>query len=428
MDHSSALSPAVQRRFALKVVRRLRQAGFEAYWAGGCVRDRLLGRTPVDYDVATAALPEQIRRVFGYRRTLAVGAAFGVITVVGPKEAGTIEVATFRRDTTYSDGRHPDSVIFATAREDALRRDFTINGLFYDPLEDRVIDFVEGQQDLRRRVIRAIGDPRCRFEEDKLRMLRAIRFAAAFDFRLDPATAQAIRAMAGQITVVSPERIAQEMRRLLVLPRRAAAVRLLMETGLAEPLLPEILPRDLSAQRQLEENLDVLERLSEPGFALALAALLGGLVEPERGMEIGRRWRLSNKEIERTCWLLNNRHALDRAEQLPWSGVQPILVAEGIEDLIALCAAAAPPGPQVAAWCQEKRRLPPEVLDPTPLLTGADLIAYGLEPGPDFRWLLSRVRAAQLDGEVHSQEEALGLVDRLLQEAEPRGNNSAETQ
>ena len=176
------LIPDEQRRFALDVVRRLRGAGFEAYWAGGCVRDQLLGRTPKDYDVATNAMPEQVRQLFGRRRTLAIGAAFGVIAVIGPKPAGTVEVTTFRRDAAYSDGRHPDSVAFSSPEEDASRRDFTINGLFYDPVEDRVIDYVGGQADLAAGRIRAIGNARDRFAEDKLRMLRAVRFAATFAF------------------------------------------------------------------------------------------------------------------------------------------------------------------------------------------------------------------------------------------------------
>ena len=179
------MTPDDQRRFAIEVVRRLQAAGFMAYWAGGCVRDQLLGRTPKDYDVATNAMPEQVRELFGRRRTLAIGAAFGVYSVIGPKAAGTVEVTTFRRDAAYSDGRHPDSVTFSTAEEDASRRDFTINGLFYDPTERRVIDFVGGQEDLAVGLIRAIGNARDRFAEDKLRMLRAVRFAAAFDFTLD---------------------------------------------------------------------------------------------------------------------------------------------------------------------------------------------------------------------------------------------------
>jgi tRNA nucleotidyltransferase/poly(A) polymerase len=192
------LLPQEQRRFAVEVVRKLRNAGFEAFWAGGCVRDKLLGRTPKDYDVATNATPPQIRELFGRRRTLAIGAAFGVITVIGPKSAGMIEVATFREDAAYSDGRHPDHVTFSSAREDAARRDFTINGLFYDPLDDRVIDFVGGQEDLALRRIRAIGNPRERIAEDKLRLLRAVRFSATFDFALEEGTRAAIREMADQ--------------------------------------------------------------------------------------------------------------------------------------------------------------------------------------------------------------------------------------
>ncbi|MCD4726297.1 MAG: CCA tRNA nucleotidyltransferase, partial [Pirellulales bacterium] len=215
------LIPKEQRRFALEVVRRLRAAGFEAYWAGGCVRDQLIGRTPADYDVATDAEPERIRALFGRRRTLALGAAFGVISVIGPKPAGLVEVTTFRRDAAYSDGRHPDSVAFSTAAEDASRRDFTINGLFYDPIGQQVIDFVGGQKDLAARLVRAIGSARDRFAEDKLRMLRAVRFTAAFDFTLDAEARRAIAEMAAEIHVVSPERIAVEMRRLLADRNRA---------------------------------------------------------------------------------------------------------------------------------------------------------------------------------------------------------------
>ena len=169
-----ALDPNRQREFAVDVVTQLRAAGFETYWAGGCVRDQLLGRRPKDYDIATHATPTEVRQVFGRHRTLAIGAAFGVITVLGAKQAGQIEVATFREDDQYSDGRRPDSVRFSTAQADAQRRDFTINGLFYDPQQQCVIDFVDGQRDLERRLLRAIGDPRKRLSEDRLRMLRAV--------------------------------------------------------------------------------------------------------------------------------------------------------------------------------------------------------------------------------------------------------------
>jgi poly(A) polymerase len=204
-----------QREFALDVVKRLRDAGHNALWAGGCVRDQLLGLSPKDYDVATSALPDAVRDLFGRRRTLAVGASFGVITVLGGKPLEPIEVATFRTDGDYRDGRRPESVAFTDAEHDAQRRDFTINGLFYDPLEERVVDYVGGVADIEARVVRAIGDPRRRFGEDKLRMLRAVRFAATYGFALDPDTLAAIRDMAAGVTAVSGERIGGELRRVL---------------------------------------------------------------------------------------------------------------------------------------------------------------------------------------------------------------------
>jgi tRNA nucleotidyltransferase/poly(A) polymerase len=406
--------PEEQRRFATEVVRRLRQAGFEAYWAGGCVRDRLLGRTPKDYDVATNATPPQIRRLFGHRRTLAIGAAFGVITVIGPKRAGQVEVTTFREDAAYSDGRHPDQVTFSSAEADASRRDFTINGLFYDPIQQRVIDFVGGQADLARGIIRAIGESRQRFAEDKLRMLRAVRFSATFGFPLEADTLAAIRQMAGQITVVSPERIAMEMRRMLVEPRRAEAVRLMLDTGLAAALLPEIVPGDDARRRRLDCALAALEKLSEPGFPLALGTLLHELVDPAAARRVCRRWRLSNKQTARVAWLVEHHAVLGTARSIRWSVLQPILIAEGIGDLLALHEAAWPSGSDEVAYCRRLLEQPRQQLDPPPLLSGDDLLAHGVPSGPQYRMLLRRVRDAQLDGEIHTKDEALALVDRLV--------------
>jgi poly(A) polymerase len=408
--------PEEQRRFATEVVRRLRQAGFEAYWAGGCVRDRLLGRTPKDYDVATNATPPQIRRLFGRRRTLAIGAAFGVITVIGPKRAGQVEVTTFREDAAYSDGRHPDQVTFSSAEADASRRDFTINGLFYDPIQQRVIDFVGGQEDLARGIVRAIGEPRQRFAEDKLRMLRAVRFSATFGFPLEADTLAAIRQMVGQITVVSPERIAMEMRRMLVEPRRAEAVRLMLDTGLAAALLPEIVPGDDTQRRRLDSALAALERLSEPGFPLALGTLLDELVDAAAARRVCRRWRLSNKETHRVAWLVEHQAVLAEARTMRWSLLQPILIAEGIEDLLALYQAAVPSGADELAYCRRLVEQPREQLDPPPLLGGDDLLAHGVPSGPQYRMLLRRVRDAQLDEEIHTKNEALTLVERLMKE------------
>jgi poly(A) polymerase len=409
------LQPEEQRRFAAELVGRLRGAGFEAYWAGGCVRDQLLGRTAKDYDVATNATPQQIRGLFGRRRTLAIGAAFGVISVVGPKAAGMVEVATFRRDAAYSDGRHPDSVTFSSAEEDASRRDFTINGLFYDPVEQRVIDFVGGQKDLAERRLRAIGCARDRFAEDKLRMLRAVRFAAAFDFTLDEEARAAIREMAAEIHVVSPERIAMEMRRLLCDPRRATGVRLFLETGLAAEVLPEIVPHDDAERARLDETLERLSRLlADVAFPTALAALLLPYVDAAGAMIVCRRWRLSNKDTELTGWLVQHHAMLDEAATMRWSKLQPLLMAEGIGDLLTLMETASPRGSEAAAHCRRLLEQPRDVLDPPPLLTGDDLLAGGIPSGPQYKTILERARAAQLDGEVHTKAEAVAMAKRWV--------------
>ena len=400
--------PEEQRRFAAEVVRRLREAGFTAYWAGGCVRDQLLGRTPKDYDVATSAVPQEIRTLFGRRRTLAIGAAFGVISVIGPQKAGTVEVATFRRDAAYSDGRHPDSVTFSSPEEDASRRDFTVNGLFYDPVERRVIDFVGGQNDLAERRLRAIGNPRDRFAEDKLRMLRAVRFATVLGFSLEEKTREAVVEMAPEIHAVSPERIATEMRRLLADPNRAAGVRLLLDVGLAGEVLPEITPTDESAEKRTDAMLSLLDRLAhEAEFPLALAAVLVSFVNVAGAEAVCRRWRLSNQETERICWLVEHHAALNNASAMRWSSLHPLLTAEGVDDLLKLTEASLPEGALAAEHCRRLLTGPREKLDPPPLLTGADLLALGIPAGPKFKVILDRIRTAQLDGKIRTKAEAL---------------------
>jgi len=407
--------PVRQREFALEVVRKLRAAGHVAYWAGGCVRDQLLGGQPKDYDVATSATPEQVREVFGRRRTLAIGAAFGVISVLGGKRAGQIEVATFRQDLGYSDGRHPDEVAYSTPEMDARRRDFTINGMFYDPLAEAVIDFVGGQVDLERGVIRAIGEPRHRFEEDKLRMLRAVRFTATFGFELEHDTLEAIRSMAEQMTVVSAERIGGELQRMLVHTGRVQAVQLLRTTGLLEPLLPEIasLAAGDEVSHAWQATLDTLGRLSEPTFSLALAALLHRSPVDRAVTRVGHRWRFTNKQTERAQWLLDQYEQVEDACDVPWSRLQRLLIAEGIDELLALHDAVHG-GPTAASdYCREQLQLPPDELNPPPLLTGDDLIEHGLRPGKHFRRLLDLARDAQLDNKIETKGQALQLVDQL---------------
>jgi tRNA nucleotidyltransferase/poly(A) polymerase len=398
-----------QRAFALEIVQKLRAAGFEALWAGGCVRDELLGLGPKDYDVATSATPDQIRDLFGRRRTLAIGAAFGVVTVLGPRPAGQIEVATFRTDAAYSDGRHPDSVTFTDAQHDAQRRDFTINGLFFDPVVNEVVDYVDGQEDLKRRVIRAIGDPRLRLSEDKLRMLRAVRFAATFGFEIDPATLHAIQQMAAEITAVSAERIGMEIRRMLLDPSRATALRLMRESDLLAHVLPEVagLPAELWQQTLIR-----LGRLHSPTLPLALAALVLAVDDADVGA-MGRRLRYTNKEIERTSWLIGHLMTAAHAAAAPWPKLQRILVHDGAGELVALLETVSDPDDAALAFCRERLAWPAERLNPPPLVDGAGLIQHGLAPGPQFSALLEQIRDAQLNGEIHTREEALALADRL---------------
>ena len=411
-------NPEQARQFAVEVVSRLRAAGHEALWAGGCVRDELLGRIPADYDVATAAKPDEVRRVFGHGRTLAVGAAFGVITVLGPKGAGQIEVATFRTDAAYTDGRHPAGVTFSTAAEDACRRDFTINGLFLDPTSGEVHDYVGGRADLAAGIVRAIGVPALRFGEDHLRMLRAVRFAAAFGFALDGETRAAIERMTHLVTTVSPERIAEELRGMVSRPGRLRALELLADTGLAKELLPEVAPGAAGSTAAAAAACDAAARivgaLDEPGLATALAALF----EPAGAAplrQVAARLRLSNRETKLAGWLVDAVAEFDGPDVAarPWSEVQPWLAHEDaflLADLLRARADCGRGSVATAAWVTAQIARPRAELDPPPLVTGADLLAAGVAAGPEMGAALARLRALQLDGVIATREEALARV------------------
>ncbi|MDZ4685900.1 MAG: CCA tRNA nucleotidyltransferase [Planctomycetaceae bacterium] len=399
------------REFATDIVRRLREAGFVAYFAGGCVRDLLLGRAAKDYDVATSARPEQVRELFGQRKTLAVGESFGVIVVLGPRAAGQVEVATFRTDLEYTDGRRPDRVEFCSPEEDAQRRDFTINGMFYDPVDSRVLDFVGGEHDLAAGVIRAIGDPHARMTEDKLRMLRAVRFTATLEFQLDAATADAIRKMADQLHVVSAERIAQELRKMLVDPHRRRAIELCDDVRLLTVIFPEL--RDRTAW---ERTLAMLSLLPAPAFELAFAVLLH-MLPAATVHAICRRLKLSNDESNRITWLVGQQNALREAATMSLARVKRLLSHPDRDDLLqlaraALLAAEADLHPML--FCEEfLARTPAAELNPPPLITGDDLIHLGLRPGPRFKELLDTIRDAQLNREIATNDEALALARRL---------------
>ena len=350
--------PEARRAFAVEVVTRLRHAGYQALWAGGCVRDLLMGHSPADYDVATSATPEQVMDLFA--RTVPVGISFGVVRVQGSREAGEVEVATFRNDDAYIDGRRPTSVTYSSPEQDAARRDFTINGMFLDPLTDEVIDYVKGREDLSRSVLRAIGDPSARFAEDKLRLLRAVRFAARFGFELEPETRKALEQMAEQVHVVAAERICQELRRILIHESRAIGPATGEETGILAVILPEVAAlqgilltiQPTTCGSTLYECWNCCpEKLT---FPLALAALLhdaGKPMDREAELErsdheashdrlgrkiaddLGRDLKLSNTERDRTSWLVGSHHALEGAVTFSTPGLKRLLAHPGYPEL-----------------------------------------------------------------------------------------------
>lgn len=415
-----------QRRFAVETVEKLRAAGFQALWAGGCVRDLLLGGSPTDYDVATSATPTQVRELFGRKKTLAVGAAFGVIIVLGPKKsAGQVEVATFRTDADYSDGRRPDSVTFSTAEEDAKRRDFTINGMFYDPIQSRVIDYVGGQQDLERQVIRAIGNASDRIAEDKLRMLRAVRFAARFNFAIDPETRAAIYESAPQVSQVSSERICVEFQKTLETERATWAIDQWHELDLLGAILPELHKHWKLVEVQTHRLLAALPRSAT--WQIKMAAILWvltacdgiGLSAEELVLGLRQRLRLSNQDTNLLRTAVTSQSLLDESAVLPWSQLQPLVVRPYFEDALELYALRKQDSGDSHQVARLKDRLSAvDEIDPPPLLDGQDLVSLGLRPGPMFKQLLADVRTRQLDGVLSTREEAAEWVQKFLQNAD----------
>jgi poly(A) polymerase len=443
--------------FATSIVKSLRQSGFQAYLVGGCVRDLLLGREPKDYDVASNATPEQVMAIFP--ETYAVGAQFGVVLVPAPEdEAGRIaipagaaharavEVATFRSDIGYSDGRHPDEVRFSTSpQEDAGRRDFTINGMLLDPVSGDVLDFVGGREDLKAGIIRAIGNAELRFAEDKLRMLRAVRFAARFEYKIEPATFAAMQRLAPQIQVVSRERVRDELTRMLTEGHGRRAFLLLDESGLLRHVLPEI-----SAMKGVEQppefhpegdvfvhTLLLLDNLPHPCPAtLAWGALLHDVgkpptfrVAPDRirfdehvevgvkiAEEICERLRFSNDDTEQILALVDNHMRFGHVSRMKESTLKKFMRLPQFDEHLALhradCLAS---HRNLAAYefiREKQQQIPAETMRPSPLVTGDDLIAAGHVPGPKFREILSAVEDAQLEGRLPSREAALEFVRR----------------
>ena len=423
---------------AVAIVKRLREEGYESYLAGGCVRDFLLNKTPQDYDIATSARPEDVQRIFP--RTIPVGAQFGVVLVM--LDGQSFEVASFRFDGPYLDGRRPSQVRYGTLQEDIFRRDFTINGMVYDPVENRVIDLVEGKRDLARRCIRAIGDPRQRFEEDRLRMVRAIRFAASLNFDIDSLTLDAIKQSAPMITQISAERIGEEITRILTEGGARRGFELLDETDLLRILLPEI--EEMKGVEQSPEHhpegdvfkhtLLTLCHLEKPTETLAYGCLLHDVGKPvcfrkeadritfyghtDRGAEMAqailKRLKRGRAVWERVAYLVKNHLRHTQAPKMRLSTLKRFLREEGIDELLELArvdALSSSGDLQYYHFCQERRsQMQEEEIRPEPLLRGTDLIAMGYIPGPIFAEILRRVEDAQLGGELTSRQEAIEWV------------------
>ena len=462
------------KQHAAKIVRTLREHGYQAYFAGGCVRDLLLGREPADFDVATDATPQQVMQIFP--QTFAVGEQFGVVLVpehiltgedarrsIAEKGKGAVvEVTTFRSDVGYSDGRHPDEVRFSKdPREDVQRRDFTINGMMLDPMmldsmvfdktTNEILDFVGGREDLKAGIVRAIGEPERRFAEDKLRMLRAVRFAARFDYRIDPATLAAIQKLATRIHQVSCERVREELTKMLTEGHARRAFELLDTTG----LLPEVLP-EVAAMKGVEQppeyhpegdvfvhTLLLLEKLQAGGSVsasvsktLAWGALLHDVgkpptfrVAPDRirfdghvevgvkmAAEICRRLRFSNHETDQILALVDNHMRFADVERMKQSTLKKFLRLPAFDEHLELhridCLSSHGQLDSYEYSREQLRSLPPGAIRPTPLITGRDLIEAGYEPGPRFKEVLTAVEDAQLEGRLASREAAMEFVRR----------------
>lgn len=422
-----------KKRHALEILRRLRGAGFEAYFVGGCVRDLLLKKKPKDFDISTNAAPSQVSGLFP--KTVPVGVQFGVLLVM--KEGHPFEVATFRADKGYQDGRRPSAVAFTNAREDAVRRDFTVNGLFYDPLSHKVLDWVGGRADLKRRVIRAIGDPRKRFAEDKLRMLRAVRLASVLGFKVELKTLSAIKRLAAQIRVVSHERVRDELVKMFTGPDPARALELLDRSGLLKHVLPEVermkgvrQPRAFHPEGDVFRHTKLLlKQLKNPSVTLAFGALLHDVGKPPTFRRADRirfngheavgarltegileRLRFSNEDKVRITACVEGHMRFKDVKRMKQSTLKRMMQRETFEVELEQhrvdCLAS---HGDLSNWRflrRKVREFSREGVRPERLLSGADLLAMGYQEGPVIGRILRSLEEAQLEGKISSAEEA----------------------
>jgi poly(A) polymerase len=426
------------------IVERLRARGFEALYAGGCVRDQLLGLTPHDYDVATNARPEQVEALFP--RTVPVGVQFGVIIVL--EQGAEIQVATFRGDGTYHDGRHPESVRFTDAEGDSRRRDFTVNGLFFDPIEERILDFVEGRRDLESRLLRAIGNPSERFAEDKLRLLRAVRFATTLGFEIDPDTWREILVWSPEIHAVSAERIREELVKILLSPNRVRGFDLLDKSGLLRQVLPEIdalkgcdQPPEFHPEGDVFVHTRLMLSMLAPdaSLPLVLSVLFHDIGKPatravdetgrirfngHEGVSAGmtlrllQRLRFRNEVIDAVIPAVRLHMSFKDVPNMRVATLKRMMARPTFEEELELhrvdCLASHGMLDNHAMLIAKREEFGREPLIPEPLITGHDLIALGMKPGPEFAEVLMSVQTRQMEGTLNTREEALEWIKSTL--------------
>jgi len=435
----------IKRKTATDLVRRLQEKGHRALFAGGCVRDMLMGIKSADYDIATSARPEEVMNLF--KKTIPVGVQFGVVIVVA--DGFQFEIATFRTEGPYSDGRHPDSVSFVDPEGDARRRDFTINGMFYDPVKDELLDFVGGQRDIKLRLVRAVGDPYQRFCEDYLRMIRAVRFASRFGYEIEESAREVVKELARKVLGVSWERIREELQKILLDDNRKRGLQLLDELDILGHILPEITAmKGVEQPENLHPEGDVfvhtiltVSYLKKPSWVLVMGALLHDVAKPvtveendgriryplhesvgaEMAGEICDRLKTSKEEKETIKWLVKKHLALKDARKMRISKLKRLLSHEDYPLLAEVCrvdALASSGNLSDYNFCQHMReKFREEELKPLRLLTGDDLIAMGLTPGPVFAKILTQIYDEQLEGKICTKGEAVDRARELTEGA-----------
>ena len=451
----SAPEPSTLEAAAEKVVRQLRAGGFEAVFAGGCVRDMLRGVEAKDYDVATSARPAEVQRIFSHSR--AVGAHFGVIIV--PMGGHHFEVATFRTDGSYLDGRRPESVEFATAEEDAQRRDFTVNGLFFDPIGKQVIDYVGGRADLEAKVLRAIGDPAARFGEDRLRLLRAVRFAAALEFGIEDRTWAALKELAPTIRDISVERIREEISRILLDRHRVRGFDLLCDSGLMEAVIPEVLalkgceqPPEFHPEGDVFVHTRLMlsllpEKVSLP---LVLSVLLHDIAKPvtrfydpvagrarfnehdrigaEMTGAILRRLRFSNEVTDATVEMVAQHMAFMNVQKMRTAKLRRFMARPTFEQEMELhrvdCLGSNGFTDNYEFLLHKREEFANEPIIPPRLVDGRALMALGFPPGPVLGRVLNEIQTLQLEGQLTSAEDAIAWARKRLASPDPASSDA----